>query len=160
MARSFNHAEAERELGYKNFVKTKEWNLGDTRRYWYNGHEVVDRQTKAGDWYKAMHIYLLDEVDRVEWVLEISGITYSQSFKASGCGQYDLVEVTKQEQEYTKKDGTKAMGITYDVVVDPKVKLDIAAKNELGTKNWEDKPAVVAKPINPDAEINIDDIPF
>lgn len=147
----------------RTFIKTSEWENGESRSYYYTGYEKTERTSKAGNPYTQYLFYLIPIMpDGGIGVEETLGIfpTQAAAFKNAGISDYQEIKITRVltpgKGNYENED--------YEV---------LAFKNELPVAERPiemDYPEMKAAPAKSDyamspptasqEEISLDDIPF
>lgn len=98
----------------RSFINTRdEWAEGESRKYYYTGHEKVSLvSNKTGNPYVSYYVYLLKTVGGKVGGEETLSVfaSQAQSLKATAPKAYELVEVTKSREDNQEKWTFKAMG--------------------------------------------------
>lgn len=150
MARDFNLSDIPTDR--RVFIRTAEWNAGETRSFWFTGKEKVNRTSKStGKPYVSYFIYLIpingSEVE-FEQTLEIFA-SQAASLKEASPQPYQKLSVTKRDgergAEWEFSRGTELMP--------EKQRPSVADYPEYSPVPAPTKPSS-------EEEINIDEIPF
>lgn len=150
---------------YRTFIKTKDWENGETRQYYYTGYEEAQRMSKAGAPYKQYLVYLLpieaDGSHGEEVTLSIFP-NQMRAFKEAALQDYQEIAVTKivspGTNGYDREDYEVAGHKNILPEADRPAEKDYPEMKETaprGEESYAPKPAAVSAD-----EIDISDIPF